>query len=322
MKVICIGEILIDFVCTQVNVGLKSGVDFVKKGGGAPANVAACIGHLGGHAEFVGSVGNDPFGHFLLEGLQQYRVKTDYTQVLSSSTTLAFVSLADEGEREFTFNRGADEQLILTDSCIDTLLDDSILHLGSATALLGGHLFDSYLKIARQASTNGNLIVFDPNYRIDLWKNNIEQFKERCDEFLPLADVIKVSEEELVLLTGISEQKEACKILHEQGINLIFVTLGKHGCLVSQNEEQYIVPAYEITAVDTTGAGDSFIGAILYQMANNPDSEHLYEDKIREFVSFAQKVSAKVCSKVGAMTALPSLDEVFETKFIVKNLEK
>ena len=318
MKVICIGEILIDFVCTQVNVGLKSGVDFVKKAGGAPANVAACIGHLGGDVEFVGAVGDDPFGHFLLEGLQQYRVKTDYAQVLSSSTTLAFVSLADEGEREFTFNRGADEQLILNDSNIDTLLDNGILHLGSATALLGGNLFASYLKIARRANTNGNLIVFDPNYRIDLWKNNVEQFKERCEDFLVLADVIKVSEEELELLTGIVEQKEACNALHKKGVSLIFVTLGKHGCLVSQNGEQYIVPAYEIKAVDTTGAGDSFIGAILYQMANNPDIGNLYEESMQEFVSFAQKVSAKVCSKVGAMTALPSLEEVYTTAFIEK----
>ncbi|MGJ8691444.1 MAG: carbohydrate kinase family protein [Thalassotalea sp.] len=318
MKVICIGEILIDFVCTQVNVGLKSGVDFVKKAGGAPANVAACIGHLGGNVEFVGSVGNDPFGNFLLEGLQKYHVNTNYTQVLSLPTTLAFVSLADEGEREFIFNRGADEKLTLTDSSIDTLLNDSILHLGSATALLGDNLLDSYFKIAKQAYTNGNLIVFDPNYRIDLWKKNLEQFKERCEVFLGLADVVKVSEEELELLTGIGEQKEACNALHKKGVNLIFVTLGKHGCLVSQNGEQYIVPAYDIVAVDTTGAGDSFIGAILYQMANNPGSDNLYEDSMREFVSFAQKVGAKVCSKVGAMTALPSLEEVYTTPFIVK----
>ncbi|MBA6297783.1 carbohydrate kinase [Colwellia sp. MB02u-9] len=318
MKVICIGEILIDFVCTQVNSGLKKGCDFVKKAGGAPANVAACIGNLGGDSQFIGAVGNDPFGSYLLDRLQSYNVNVDFVQVLSTPTTLAFVSLADEGEREFTFNRGADEQLTLTDSRLESLLDDSIIHFGSATALLGGNLFDSYLAAVNHASSNGNLIVFDPNYRIDLWKNNIEQFKERCSIFIKMADVVKVSEDELELLTGMSVQGEACNVLHEQGVNLVFVTLGKDGCLVSQNGNQYIVPAYEITAVDTTGAGDSFIGAILYQMANSSGIDILYADKMEEFVAFAEKVSGMVCSKVGAMTALPSLDEINNTHFIVK----
>lgn len=318
MKVICIGEILIDFVCTQVNSDLKTGCDFIKKAGGAPANVAACIAHLGGDSEFVGAVGNDPFGLYLLDRLKSYNVNIDFVQILSTATTLAFVSLADEGEREFTFNRGADEQLTLTDSRLEPLLDNSIIHFGSATALLGGNLFDSYLAAANLANLNGNTIVFDPNYRMDLWKDNIEQFKQRCDVFMKMADVVKVSEDELELLTGIKDQEEACNALHEKGVSLIFVTLGKNGCLVSQNGEQYIVPAYEITAVDTTGAGDSFIGAILYQMANSSGIDTLYADKMKGFVEFAEKVSGMVCSKVGAMTALPSLDEINNTPFIVK----
>ncbi|MGL1959495.1 MAG: PfkB family carbohydrate kinase, partial [Colwellia sp.] len=223
------------------------------------------------------------------------------------------------GEREFTFNRGADEQLTLTESILEPLFDDSIIHFGSATALLGGNLFDSYLAAANLANLNGNLIVFDPNYRMDLWKDNIEQFQERCNIFLKLADVVKVSEEELELLTGINDQKEACNALHLLGPKLIFVTLGKDGCLVSQNGNQYIVPAYKIKAVDTTGAGDSFIGAILYQMASIQGINTLFAEEMPSFVAFAAKVSGNVCSKVGAMTALPSLDEINSIHFIVNN---
>lgn len=321
MKVICIGEMLIDFVCTQVNSGLKNGCDFIKKPGGAPANVAACIAHLGGDARFVGAVGNDPFGHYLIDSLQSYKVNVDSVQMLSTPTTLAFVSLADEGEREFIFNRGADELLSLTEQEQEVLLDNAIVHLGSATALLGGALYESYLATATLANLKGNLIVFDPNYRMDLWKDNIELFKERCAIFMEMADVVKVSEEELTLLTGIIDHRKACYVLHDQGVKLVFVTLGKEGCLVSQNGTQYIVPAYQIDVVDTTGAGDSFIGAILYQMANNQGMDTLFSDQMLDFVKFAGKVSGNVCSKLGAMTALPTLDEVNNAHFIVKNKE-
>jgi len=318
MKVVCIGEVLIDFVCTDVNAGLNSGCNFVKKAGGAPANVAACIARLGGHSEFVGAVGNDPFGHYLLARLNEYQVKTSYVQQLSTPTTLAFVSLADEGEREFTFNRGADEQLTLTDNRLHSLLDDAIVHFGSATALLGGNLYDSYLASAKLAFEQGNLIVFDPNYRIDLWQNNIEQFKQRSSEFFNMADVVKVSEEELELLTDCSNFSDGCHKLHQLGVKLVFVTMGKEGCLVSQAGEQYVVPAYKIEAIDTTGAGDSFIGAILYQMSVHAGIETLYKDQMADFVAFAEKVSGKVCTKIGAMSALPTLAEVNATSYTVR----
>jgi len=317
MKVICIGEMLIDFVCTQVNSGLKGGCYFVKKSGGAPANVAACISTLGGDATFVGAVGNDPFGEYLLDSLVGYKVNVDFAPVLTTPTTLAFVSLADEGERDFSFNRGADEHLVITESMIKPLLDDSIIHLGSATALLGGELFESYLLVANSASLNGNLIVFDPNYRVDLWTDNIEKFKKRCSIFIKMADVVKVSEDELLLLTGDTNLAAGCRKLHKQGVSLVYVTLGKNGCLVSQNEKQHLVPAYKIEAVDTTGAGDSFIGAILYKMATSSGIETLFADEMLDFVAFAEKVSAKVCSKVGAMTALPSLEDINNSTFVL-----
>jgi len=318
MKVVCIGEVLIDFVCTDVNKGLNLGCNFIKKAGGAPANVSACIAQLGGHSEFVGAVGNDPFGHYLLDRLNEYQVKTDYVQQLSTPTTLAFVSLADDGEREFTFNRGADEQLTLTDNRLNSLLDDAIVHFGSATALLGGNLYDSYLASVKLAFEQGNLIVFDPNYRIDLWQNNIEQFKQRTSEFFKMSDVVKVSEEELELLTDCSNFRDGCHRLHQLGVKLVFVTMGKDGCLVSHNGEQYVVPAYEIEAIDTTGAGDSFIGAILYQMSVNSDIDALFKDQMADFVAFAQKVSSKVCTKIGAMSALPTLAEVNATRYTVR----
>lgn len=318
MKVSCIGEMLIDFVCTDTNSGLVNGQNYIRKPGGAPANVAACIGKLGGSVSLVGAVGNDPFGEFLLQEVRQYQVNIDHVSALPESTTLAFVSLTDSGEREFAFNRGADEHLVLSDAAMEELTDDAILHLGSATALLGGALSESYLKIARVARLKGNTICFDPNFRIDLWKGQESLFRGKCNYYFELADVVKVSDEELLLLSQARDFQSGCNWLHDKGVKIVLVTLGSKGCLVSQNGQQFIVPAYEIKVVDTTGAGDAFIGAILYQMSLHPAGDDFYAQHIHSFVEFATKVSGLVCSKLGAMTALPSLAELSSIEFKVK----
>lgn len=317
-KVVCVGEMLIDFVCLDTNTGIENGVNFIKKTGGAPANVAACIGKLGGEPLIVAAVGNDLFGTYLKNEVAHYQVNIDFVETANTPTTLAFVSLADDGEREFAFNRGADELLNLSNDTINVLLENAILHLGSATALMGGELALSYRKIALIAKENGNIISFDPNYRVDLWRGNEALFRQKCDEYLQLADIVKVSDEELVLLTQSSTMEDGCQILHEKGIKIVLVTLGSSGCFVSQNGQQYLVPAFEIDAVDTTGAGDAFIGAVLYKMSNKPQGADFYASQLREFVEFSEKVSGLVCSKIGAMTALPTEAEVESLKFIVK----
>lgn len=315
MKVICVGEMLIDFVCTDRNAGLIGGQNYVKKSGGAPANVAACIGKLGGDAIFVGAVGNDPFGEYLKKELEHYHVSTEYLSQISVPTTLAFVSLFDDGEREFDFIRGADQELKLSKATIKNLLRDSILHLGSATALLDGPLKATYLNLAIKAKINGNLISFDPNYRVDLWKDKTAEFCERAKIFFGYADVVKVSEEELALLTQKNSLTAGCEEIHKYGVRVVFVTLGSKGCLVSTSSSQYLVPAYEINAVDTTGAGDSFIGAILFRMSNADPGKNFFAEELFEFVEFAEKVSAHVCSKLGAMSSLPSQFEIDSMNF-------
>ena len=319
MNVICVGEMLIDFVCTDTNMGLVNGVNYVKKSGGAPANVAACIGKLGGSPLLVAAVGNDPFGEFLVQEVQKYHVNTDYVLTLPTSTTFAYVSLADNGEREFAFNRGADEQLTLSATQVDKLSHNSILHLGSATALLGGELSTSYWQLAQAAKQNGNMICFDPNFRIDLWKNRQDDFRNACVPYFEIADLVKVSDEELVLLSQQEDMGTGCGYFHDLGVKIVLVTLGGDGCLISHNGKQTRVPAYQINAVDTTGAGDSFIGAILFKMSQTPAGVDFYANDLQEFVAFAGKVSGLVCSTIGAMSALPSLAEVEAMTFTVKH---
>ncbi|NNU76303.1 carbohydrate kinase family protein, partial [Clostridium estertheticum] len=178
-KILCIGELLIDFICSDINSGLTKGENFVKKAGGAPANVSAAISKLGGQAYFAGKVGNDNFGMFLKETLEEAGVDTSMLIFdKNSKTTLAFVSLNGDGERDFIFNRGADELLTFDELDRDKLKSFKIMHFGSATALLGGPSKETYLKTMELAFENEVFISFDPNYRIDLWKNRLSDFVE------------------------------------------------------------------------------------------------------------------------------------------------
>ncbi len=178
-KVFCIGELLIDFVAENQGNDLSKADVFTKKAGGAPANVACAIAKLGGLGKFIGCVGNDQFGSFLLSVLEDNHVDISLVQRSKTFTTIAFVSIAEAGERDFVFSRGADKKLKY-DSTIKNNFKGNILHFGAATALLGGELEAAYSRYFFDALTQGSFISFDPNYRGDLWKGEEETFIKKC----------------------------------------------------------------------------------------------------------------------------------------------
>ena len=244
-KVFCVGELLIDFVAENQGNDLSKATLFTKKAGGAPANVACAISKLGGKGAFVGSVGSDPFGSFLLETLKTEGVDISLTQTSTVFTTLAFVSIAEDGERDFVFSRGADRELAY-DPSLRKSFHGNMLHLGAATALLGGPLETAYSKYLFDALTKEMFISFDPNFRGDLWKGNEEKFIKKCMPFIEKSHLCKFSKEEALLLSGAQDVKEACDVLHEVGTNVITVTLGKEGTLVSCNGTKEMVPSISV----------------------------------------------------------------------------
>jgi fructokinase len=311
-RIVCIGELLIDFICSDVDSGLVKGSNFIKKAGGAPANVSAAIAKLGGNATFAGKVGADAFGVFLNNTLEEVGVDTSMLmQDENSNTTLAFVSLASDGERDFIFNRGADEKLTFEDIDLDKFNDSKIIHFGSATGFLGGDLTETYFKLMELAKENNIFISFDPNYRVDLWKGNIQTFLDYSIKALKLADFAKVSDEEIQLISGKEDLKEGIDVLHEYGVKVICVTLGKEGTLISVKGEKAIVESVKITSVDSTGAGDAFVGGTLYKLAefDNPKETIENLDNLKKVIGFANKVGAIVCTKYGAISSLPTLKE-------------
>lgn len=311
--VICIGELLIDFFCTDVDSDLVAGRNFEKQAGGAPANVCAAIVKLGGKAAFSGKVGNDPFGHFLKKTLEEVHVDTSMLVMDEEHpTTLAFVSLKATGERDFVFNRGADAFLKENDLDTEKIRQHSIIHFGSATALLEEPFQSTYLKLMLEAKEVGQFISFDPNYRGDLWKDRKDHFVELSKRGIAIADFVKVSDEELRIITGMDNIEEGIATLHEIGAKAIAVTLGKEGTMISDGHNLVIVPSIKVNSIDSTGAGDAFVGATLYQLAQAVEPKGILEDfkQLKEVISFSNIVGAMVCTKVGAIAALPTQAEV------------
>jgi fructokinase len=310
-KVYCIGEILIDFVAEKQGKDLSKAYQFTRKAGGAPANVAAAIAKLGGQSYFIGAVGDDPFGNFLIDTMKSHGVSVEYAQQISVFTTLAFVSLAEDGERDFVFNRGADKELTY-DENLSSYFNDNILHFGAATSFLGGSLEIAYSKYLDQAVARKSFISFDPNYRTDLWKGKDEVFVVRCKPFIEKCHLAKFSLEEAQLLSGENTLEAACEALHKMGAKVICITLGKEGTFVSSAHFKGTVGSIEVKPVDTTGAGDAFIGCLLKQLSQEENPEKAIENEQHFFklVKRANACGAITTTNYGAIAALPDEDQL------------
>lgn len=313
-NVYCIGELLIDFVAEKQGNNLSKANVFTKKAGGAPANVACAIAKLGGKSKFIGCVGNDPFGNFLLDILEENKVDISLAQRSRTFTTLAFVSLAEDGERDFVFSRGADKELEY-DSSIKNDFKDSVVHLGAATALLGGNLEKSYGRYFFDALTQDAFISFDPNFRGDLWRDDEDVFIKKCMPFIEKAHLCKFSLEEAQLLSGKNHLHEASDFLHEVGAKIIAITLGGEGTFVSTSEIKETVSSIPVKPVDTTGAGDAFIGCLLQQIASLTNPNEVIENKelLLKMVKNANKAGAITTTNYGAIPSLPTRDVIYDS---------
>lgn len=309
-KILCIGEALIDMICTDKGKSLSQGENFVKKTGGAPTNVAAAIAALGGNVTMAAKVGNDPFGKQLIDTMKAFGVSTQFMlQDDTHFTTFAFVSLMEDGERDFVFNRGADGQLSEADIDAINLDEFAIVHFGSATAFLPGPLQQAYVSLLKKAEAKNIFISFDPNYRHLLFKNNTPSFIEQSWHFLQHCNFFKLSDEEAMLLTNTTTLMDAADKLVQQTNALFAITLGKDGTLLGFQNNISILPSISVTPVDTTGAGDAFVGAVLYQLSNKTMGE-IKELPIEEWntiIMNANKAGARTCEYMGAMEAFKHL---------------
>ncbi|KAI9195547.1 hypothetical protein LWI28_015940 [Acer negundo] len=309
--IVSFGEMLIDFVPTESGVSLAEAPGFLKAPGGAPANVAIAVARLGGKAAFVGKLGDDEFGHMLAGILKENGVNGDGINFdQGARTALAFVTLRADGDREFMFYRNPSADMLLKpeELNIELIKSAKAFHYGSIS-LIVEPCRSAHLKAMEVAKDAGALLSYDPNLRLPLWPS-AEEARVQIMSIWEKAEVIKVSDVELEFLTGSDKiDDESALSLWHPNLKLLLVTLGEKGCRYYTKHFKGSVDAFHVETVDTTGAGDSFVGALL---TNVVDDHSILEDegRLREVLKFANACGAITTTKKGAIPALPTKTEV------------
>ncbi|KJY93642.1 fructokinase [Vibrio neptunius] len=282
---------------------------YLKCPGGAPANVAVAIARLEGDAAFIGRVGQDPLGRFMQQTLKQEQVDTQM-MILDEAqrTSTVIVDLDDSGERSFTFMVKPSADQFLETSDLPTFTQGQWLHVCSI-ALANEPSRSSTLEAMRQIKAAGGYVSFDPNLREEVWANP-EELKPIVREAIALADVVKFSDDELLFLTGSDTLEQGVEALEPFKNTLVLITQGAKGALVLFEKTQQLIASQAVSPVDTTGAGDAFVGGLLAKLSQYNDWQQL--EVIQSAVKWANGCGALATTQKGAMTALPSYQALEE----------
>lgn len=306
--VVALGELLIDF--TTIRADSDGYPTMAAHPGGAPANFLAAIAKFGGKAAMLGKVGTDTFGKLLTSTLREVGIETK--GIVASDeffTTLAFVTLDANGDREFAFARkpGADTQLRFDELELSLLDETRVFHFGTLS-LTGEPSRTTTYRAVEYAREHGKLITFDPNLRKPLWRE-LDEAKEQMLWGLAHADVVKISDEEVEFLFGLGVQEGAQYILEHFPVKLVFVTCGPDGCwFQNKNASGHVDSLKNIQVVDTTGAGDIFGGSAVWKLLQTGKApEALDEAALREIVSFACTAAGLSTTKPGGISSVPDM---------------
>lgn len=304
IDVVAIGETLIDF--SPCGKGQMGNPLFEMNPGGAPANCLATNTKLGGKTAFIGMVGTDLFGNFLEGVLKNTNIETrGLKKTDKASTTLAFVTIDENGDRDFAFVRNPGADHMITDADIDySLIDEcKILHYGSIT-LSAEPGRSTQMAVMKYAKEHGKILSYDPNYRELIWHDEPRAIA-RMSEALEYADIVKMSEVEVDLITGCGEDYEkGAKAILDSGKKMVFITMGDKGAYYLTPTESGFQPSFKVKAIDTTGCGDAFMGAIHYFLTHKP------ETPLAEMVRYASAVGALCATAMGGIPALPTPEQV------------
>ncbi len=310
-KIVTLGEVVADVYREKAPSEVE--LPFTARPGGAPANVAVAAARLGAPAGFIGRLGDDLFGDFILVALEA--VGVDTSAVLRQSpptrTTLAFVEVADDGDRKFTFYRSvpaADELLAPDDIKPESLEGASFANFGSIP-LIKDPVRAATRRFAELANEMGVAVAFDVNLRENLWES-LDAFREAVEPMLDLSNVVKLSEDELSPVLGTDDIAEAAGMLLDRGVSLVLVSMGGQGAYYATRSFQGQSPSFAIDeVVDATGAGDAFLAGTLTHLSESPgwlDDQASVGEAIRRGTA----AGALACTQFGAMQGLPTREEL------------
>ena len=302
-RIVSLGEVVADIYRGESSSEVE--MPFTARPGGAPANVAVAAARLGSEAAFVGSVGKDLFGDFVLRALDAEGVDTSGVGRCEppTRTSLAFVEISDSGDREFTFYRSdpaADELLSSEDISRDLISGASFVNFGSIP-LIKDPVRSAIQHAAELARESNVPVAFDVNFREHLWES-LEVARETVDPLLDLSDIVKLGHEELGPLLGTEDNEEAAELLLKRRVKLVLISLGESGAFYATQDFQGSVPSFEIEVVDTTGAGDAFLAAALVHLSEADWTEERIEEAARRGTA----AGTLACTGYGAMSALPT----------------
>jgi fructokinase len=312
--VICMGELLIDFVSTEANVSLGDSPGFVKAPGGAPANVAVALKRLGLTSAFVGKVGDDPFGAMLRHTLDDAGVNTQYLRVdPDARTTIVFVAVWGDGRKDLCFYRNPGADMLLRPDEIDpAMFDDArCFHFGSIS-FIDEPVASAQRHALELARARGLMISYDPNYRPTLWPSE-ERAREVIQSSFGYAHLAKIAEEEWEVATGHTDFDRGIQAVMDRGVEMLVVSRGEGGSIATNGDYRIELPSIFVDVVETTGAGDAFLGAMISLLL--PERERLgslakiERGYVEEALAFANAVGALTCTKAGAIPALPTVEQ-------------
>lgn len=311
--IVAIGELIVDFTYTALENNAPA---YKQNAGGAPANVVCMAAKLGASAGFIGKIGRDMFGFYLKSVLAEHKVDTSGLILDPNySTTLAFVRKDEDGGRDFVFYRSsqisADLNLRYGEVNRELIDGCKIFHFG-ALSLTAEPSRTATLNAVEYAKMQGKIISYDPNWRPHLWDSK-ENALRAMRSAIRYADIVRVSEEELQLLTDCGTLIAAAAKLLQSGVKIICVTQGAKGCIIATAKGIERYPSYKTKITDTLGAGDSFLGAFLYKLVESgKDISELSSDDIGEMAMFANACGALSSSKEGAIPSMPQRSEILE----------
>ena len=309
--VIALGELLVDFTMNgKSNQG--NGL-FEACPGGAPCNVLAMLSKFGKRTSFIGKVGNDMFGNMLRDTLIDADIDTSHLFIDENvNTTLAFVTTLGDGDREFSFYRNPGADMMLTEDEIDAeyLKEAKLFHFGTLS-MTHEEVRKATKKALDIAKDNNILISFDPNLRPLLW-DSLDNAKEQMRYGFNYCDVLKISDNEIQFVTGKKDYDEGIQaLIDEYHIPLILLTCGKDGSRAYYKGKKVEEPGFKVDTIETTGAGDTFMGASLAYILDH-GIEDLSEENLREMLKHANAAAAIVTTRKGAIKSMPEMEEIEE----------
>lgn len=310
---IAIGEALIDFIPAQTGCAFDKVTSFSPKCGGAPANVCGAFTVLGGKSRFITQLGDDPFGHKIADELSSHNIDTSCISFTDkANTALAFVSLEDDGNRTFSFYRKPSADMLFSAEQVEEKWFDDAYALHFCSVSLGDFpMKDANRKAIAAAHEKGAIVSFDPNLRFPLW-NDRNALYDTVWEFIPTADILKISDEELDFITKESDIEKALPKLFTGRVKLVIYTCGADGAYAFTKNTKAFAASEKVKAADTTGAGDGFIGSFIYglkELGVNADNiEKLDSSQLERCLEFSNRFCGESVQHAGAIDSYRKLD--------------